>query len=242
MYSRPTLRKCPPNGPLHPPSLSTPLPHSQCSLVTLLPLNMPECQPNLSCSLLLYPLGFYHLPHHSSASIPLFPTFSPLFRSYLIPQNLPPTQPTICPQSAPVRPHNCWSPAPFCHHASSFPLVLFCLCSFLCRPCCHSLSPLFLSLSHCTPILLPFLFFCLPIQWLSSFFPHSPVWRGCLVHLNAAWETWSPASFRCHYWNTTQSDRQTQTQHAMPISTHATKHAHKPTHVHTQGCVDRRTQ
>lgn len=43
------------------------LTHLQCTPVSQ-PLHMPEFQPNLFCSLLLYPLGFCDHPHHSSAS------------------------------------------------------------------------------------------------------------------------------------------------------------------------------
>lgn len=91
---------------------------------------------------------------------------------------------------------------------------LFFICSsyFLTCQVCGVLTVF--RVSFPTPLLPPFFCpfppLCLQIGGFARF-PSSPVWGSSLVHLNAAWETRSPASFRCHYWNITRSDRQTQT-------------------------------
>lgn len=162
-----------PNCPLRPPPLCLPFasftmlpchphgpPHAWMSAK---PILLPA---SISSGLLLSSPSLLSL--HSLVLHFLTP---PQAVSSLIPQNSAPTQVTICPQFVPLQPQISWCPAtsalmpPLSSYMSisgcgrlSFPPFL--------HPLTITLSP---PLSHCTPILLPFLLFCLPIQWLSPF-------------------------------------------------------------------------
>lgn len=110
--------------------------------------------------------------------------------SSLIPQNSAPTQATICPQFVPLQPQISWCPATFALMPPLSSYMSFSGCARLSFPLPssphhHSLSSL-ISLHPHSPAFFALLFADSVAQ---SIFPDSPVWGGCLVPLNAAWET-----------------------------------------------------
>lgn len=220
-----------------PPSLSPKLsPTSLCPLccvynAPLSPPHPPTCL-NVSQTLstrqphILWASSSFS--NHSSASIHLSSAFSPLLRLSRL-QILTPTQATnlssICapPTSDLLVSGYFFFPNASTSHANFRPLHP----SFI--PSSSLPSP---PLSHPTPRFSAFFLFADSVA--QSILPDSPVWGACLVPLNAAWETRSPASFRCHYWNTTRSDRQTRTHTHTPTQTLTHLHSSAPsTFLHT---------
>lgn len=174
------------------------------------------------------------LSHHSLVLHFLTP---PQALSSPIPQSSASTHATICPQFVPLQPQIPWCPATFALTLLLSPCTNISGCARLSSPFLHpliiALSP---SLSHCSPILLPFLLFCLPIQWLGPFARQPSLGRlpsPSECSLGDIKPCQLPMSLLEHK-TVRQADANTYThQHAMHISAHTQKHAHKPTHTCT---------
>lgn len=174
--------------------------------------HMPECQPNLctpsfpifsgllfSCSITPQPPFTCHPLSHPfpRPSHPSSYQIQPPFRAQFVPQFAPPE---ILQKKGEKNPgFHTYFALIACIFLPAFIIII---------TTTTVVSPLSLPLSHRHHFIhSPALLFADAVAQFAL--PGSQVWGASLAPANAAWETRSSASFRCHYWNATRLDRQT---------------------------------